>query len=98
DWLQKTGYVRHDPDRRRKYENEKANSECADRSPDGFTLPLCRITVAVSLTHGFAPVGLVLLTRVFWPSIFAARSLFDGSSVFAFCHDSSAWETRFNFK
>src|SRR5205085_9322934 len=91
DWLQKTDDIRHNPDDGDEHEDQEANGQRADRGPNCFLLPFCRITRATRLTHGFSVV--VLLTRVFWASILAAKSLFEGSRVLAFCLASLAGST-----
>src|SRR6266478_4004559 len=47
---------------------------------------------------GFVFTGKSLPIVFLVPSIFSARFLFFGSSASAFCHDSNASGTRFNFK
>src|ERR1700757_4421105 len=62
--------------------------------------PLRCLMFGVGRAHyvGFVFTGKSLPMVFLVPSIFSARFLFFGSSASAFCHDSNASGTRFNFK
>ena len=86
-----------------------SNDGGGDRPPRTLTLDICRVAAqrtlrclmfGVGRAHyvGFVFTGKSLPIVFLVPSIFPARFLFFGSSASAFCHDSNASGTRFNFK